>query len=142
MVGTSSQSIPGTVIAACVLWILYGALGLLGGLTTLGSGAASYGQIIFALAFIITGIQVLMGKASGLMGSGIACLLLAALGALAAWFLHAAADYAHASGGRNVAGALSWVYIVIMINSALLATAGILAIIGNAKYKEWRATRR
>jgi hypothetical protein len=136
MVGTSSsQSIPGTVVAACVLWIIYGALGLLGGLTTVGSGASvAYGQIIFALAFIITGIQVLMGKASGLLGSGIACLFLAGLGALGAWFAQAAAEYARGS-------VASWVYVVIVINSGVLATAGILAIVGNAKYKAWRASR-
>jgi hypothetical protein len=128
-------SIPGTVVTACVLWIVYGVLGLVSGghaLMTHG-GAAAITQVVFALAFLITGIQVLMGKASGLFGSGIACLLLAALGVLSVYLMPTTPEEAKAGAG--------WVSIAILINSGVLALAGILAIAGNAKYKEWRATR-
>src|SRR5215468_5176799 len=105
------MSIPGTVVAACVLWIIYGALGLLGGLSTIAAHASGpgIGQIVIALAFVITGIQVLMGKASSLIGSGIACLLLAGVGLFVALTLqHAASE-----GLGQVAG---WIYVAIMIN--------------------------
>jgi hypothetical protein len=119
-----------------VLWIIYGALGLLGGLSSIAAHASGpgIGQIVIALAFIITGIQVLMGKASSLLGSGIACLLLAGVGVFAALTLQRAAS----AGLGHVA---DWIFVVIMINCALLATAGVLAIVGNTKYKSWRASR-
>jgi hypothetical protein len=133
---SSSQqsSIPGTVIVACVLWIIYGAFGLLGGLSTIsaskGTGAT---QLAIAAIFIISGIQVLMGKASGLMGTGIVCIVLAGLGLFAVYSINGAID------GRTMFP--GWVMTIVMVNSGILMLSGILAIVGNTKYKEWRRSR-
>src|ERR1700704_5058440 len=128
------SSIPGTVIIACVLWIIYGAFGLLGGLTIIaaskGTGAT---QLAIAAIFIISGIQVLMGKASGLMGTGIVCIVLAGIGLFAIYSINSAL------GERSMFP--GWVMTIVMINSGILVTSGILAIVGNAKYKEWRRSR-
>jgi len=131
---SNQTSIPGTVIVACVLWIIYGAFGLLGGLSTIAVSKGTGGtQLAIAAIFIISGIQVLMGKASGLMGTGIVCIILAALGLFAVYSLNGAV------GGQVVLA--GWVMTIVLVNSGILALSGILAIVGNTSYKEWRKSR-
>ena len=128
------SSIPGTVIVACVLWIIYGAFGLIGGLSTIAVSKGTGGtQLFIAAIFIISGIQVLMGKASGLMGTGITCIVLAALGLFAVFALNGL------NGGR--AAFPGWVATIVMVNSGILMLSGILAIVGNGNYKAWRKSR-
>jgi hypothetical protein len=128
------SSIPGSVLVACILWIVYGAFGLLGGIRTMSQNTGAAGtQLVIAAIFIISGIQVMMGKASGLMGTGITCIVLAAFGLLAIYFVNSA------GGSRPVFP--GWVMIIVFVNSGILVTSGILAIIGNDKYKAWRRIR-
>jgi hypothetical protein len=129
-------SIPVSVLAACILWIVYGAIGLLGGIASVTvSRGPGIGQIIFGAAFLITGIQVLMGKASQIMGSGVVCILLGGLQLLAF------ASLVNSLG--ELGGAVpSWITTVVLINGGVLITAGILAIVGNGRYKQWRLTKQ
>jgi hypothetical protein len=121
------RSIPGVVIAACVLWMLFGALGLVGGLAGLAMGAkgGSVFQLAIAAAFLITGVQVLMGKASSILVSGIACIVLGGVTMLLVLMV-----------ARYMPGVLM---AIATFNSLVLIVAGILACVGNRNYKRWRA---
>ena len=121
--------IPGTVVAACILWMIYGGLGLIGGLAAaaISGGKAGLPQLVFAAAFVVTGVQVLLGKASQLIGSGVVCILLGVM--------------ALAIVGLASSIMPGWIGLLVMLNSALLIVAGILAIVGNGAYQRWRMTR-
>lgn len=129
---------PASITTACLLWIVYGGLAILGGVLTLQASEGrrwvvvvlAFGgfQIVFGAAFLITGIQVLLGKASSVFASGIVCLILGALALLGGL----------ASGGVF---ASSLAAMIILGSAGLLIAAGSLAIVGNDAYKQWIATR-
>ncbi len=127
---------PGSITAAAILWIIYGGLGTVGGLMGL---AASHGRVggggIFglfvAVAFLVTGIQALAGKARGMLGTGIASIVWGALVLIALLFLGSLVR--HGAGGLFAA--------IGLLFGGMLITAGILACVGNTKFKAWRATR-
>lgn len=122
-------------MAACILWIIYGALGILGGLTSIGvSKVMGISQTCIGAAFLITGIQVLMGKATSVLASGIVCVILAAVGLLGVMMLMSAMP-------RGAGGFGAMFLPIVLLNSALLLTSGILAIVGNGKFKAWRVAK-
>ncbi len=131
----SGSTIPGAARAACVLWIMYGSVGVLAGIMTAQISPPAAGpQILFGLAFLITGIQVWLGKAAQILGSGIACIVLGAIGLLLLWMM----------GGVLGGGVLrvpTWVTSLAMFNNLLLIVAGILAIVGSSPYKQWVASK-
>jgi hypothetical protein len=123
--GNPQAKLPGVVIAASIMWIIYGSLGLIGNLLGLAAGgrpgastAVGFG---IAAAFLISGIQALSGKARGLLASGICSIVLGAL----------------IRGFRPPAWLLGFGFLI----GAILITAGILACIGNRSYKAWRAAK-
>lgn len=119
---------PASITTACILWIIYGGLGILGGVITLRASAGVGGfQIVFGLAFLVTGFQVLMGKASSVLGSGIVCIILGALALVGGL-------------GGAAAFASSLIAIIVLVNAGLLIAAGVLAIVGSGAYKQWIAT--
>lgn len=124
---------PGIIVAACILWIIYGSIGILGGLASMKAGGFAYGNLIFGIAFLATGIQTLMGKTPSVLGAGIACLVLGGLGLIVMVMLM--------GGGLHHMRMAGILFGIVLVNSGLLITAGILAIVGNARYKAWRATR-
>ena len=134
---TPRHKLPGTVIAASIMWIIYGGLGLLGNLGALASsgGKVGTGGIIgigITLAFLVAGIQTIMGKAKGTLGNGIASIVLGGLVLIA--FL------ALGSMFRGIGGA-GVLLVVGLIVGGILITAGILGCMGNKAYKEYRATK-
>lgn len=129
------HTIPGTVVTACVLWMIYGALALgSGALALAGGGKIGVMNLVFGAAFLITGIQVLMGKASQLIGSGVVCIVLGTLQTIGFFLLVG-------SLGRAAMWIPGWLVAIVVINSVVLILAGILAIVGNAAFRNWRLTK-
>src|SRR5262249_55309498 len=128
---------PGSITGAAILWIIYGSLGTLGGLSSLGMsggrvGAPGFIGLGIAIAFLITGIQALLGKARGMLGSGIGSIIWGTVTLIA--FL---ALGGMVRGGHGLAGIFALIGLVF---GGILITGGILACVGNAKYKAWRAS--
>jgi hypothetical protein len=135
---TPRHKLPGTVIAASIMWIIYGGLGLLGNIGTLAStgGKMGTGGIVgigITLAFLIAGIQTLMGKAKGTLGNGIASIVVGGLVLIA--FLALGSLFRGIGPGAGVLMAIG------LIVGGILITAGILGCMGNKAYKEYRATK-
>ena len=145
---------PGGVKAAGIIWIAFGVLGLLGQLFSFVMNVANQaaqagpGQpggnvcgigcgVLFALAFLIIGIQTVRGTAKGTLGNGIGSLIFGLLYAGLAVFA-----FVMGVTGRLPAPA-DTVMLVLGGLMALLAlalfTAGILAIAGRDAYAQWRA---
>ena len=129
---------PGTVTAASIMWIIYRVLALLGNLSTMAlshgrTGGASVVGLGIGVAFLVTGIQALGGKAKGLLATGITSIVLGSLIAIAFIALGGIAHNLHAIAGLLI--------VLGLVVGGFLATAGILACVGNAKYKAWRASR-
>jgi hypothetical protein len=134
---TPRTKLPGIVVAASIMWIIYGSLGLLGNLSALGAsggkiGGGGFFGLFIAVAFLVAGIQTLMGKAKGMLANGITSIVLGGLAMIAILALGAI------SRGFHLPPIL---FVVGFIFGALLITAGILACMGNKAYKEYRATK-
>jgi hypothetical protein len=134
---TPRHKLPGVAVAASIIWIIYGSLALIGNLIGLAgsggrAGTPSFIGLGIAVGFLVGGIQTLMGKAKGMLGNGIASIVLGALVAIAFLLLGALIRGFHAP------------MILILIGvlfGALLITAGVLGCIGNKAYKEYRMTK-
>jgi hypothetical protein len=124
---------PGSITGAAVLWIIYGSLGTLGGLISLQHpNGPAIGGFAIAVAFLVTGIQALMGKARGMLGSGIGSIIWGVVVLIAFLALGSIIR-----GARGLAGIFA---IIGLVFGGILITAGILACVGNGKYKAWRAS--
>jgi len=131
------DKLPGTALAASIMWIIYGGLGTIGGVLGLaGSGGhVQPSQIIslgLAIAFLMSGIQTLTGKLKGLLAPGITSIVIGSLTGIAFLLLGAIARGFHFP---------VWLFAIGVIIGGMLITAGILACIGNRHFKEWRATK-
>ena len=129
---------PGTITAASIMWIIYGSLALIGNLMTLGAsggrvGGPGYIGLGLSIAFLVTGIQALMGKARGLLATGIVSIVLGAIVLIA--FL------ALGSLLRGIHAPAALLALIGFLFGGFLITAGILACLGNTKYKAWRASK-
>jgi hypothetical protein len=128
-----TAKIPGLAMAAAIIWIAWGGLGLVGNLAALGDGGG-VPRLILPVAFLVTGIQALLGKTSSILGAGIACVVLAGLGLIAILALPVML------GGRAGFAGI-WLLVGLTAVTPLLVS-GILAIKSNAAYKRWVAVRR
>ncbi len=130
------HSLPGTAIAASVIWLIYGLLGLLGNLTTLAAGGrvqpSSIIGLSLAVMFLVWGIQTMTGKLRSLLGPAITGIVLGGLTVLAFVFLGILAHGFHLP---------MWLFAIGAIVGGLQIVAGILGCVGNRAYKEYRATR-
>jgi hypothetical protein len=134
---TPRHKLPGTAIAASIIWIIYGSLALIGNLITLAAsggrtGTPSIVGLGIAAGFLVGGIQTLMGKAKGMMANGIASIVLGALVAIAFLLLGALIRGFHAP---------MFLVVIGLLFGALLITGGILALVGNKAYKEYHLTK-
>lgn len=155
---------PGGVKAAGIIWIGYGALGLLsaavnfvtGAAAAAGGGPEATGRIcgvgcivLFALAFLVVGIQTVRGTAKDVLGNGVGSILFSVLYfGLAAFLLVGglAAGAANPPPGKGGAPAdPNTVRTVALITGGmvgffglLLLLAGVLALSNRTAYKEWR----
>jgi hypothetical protein len=137
---------PGTVLTAGVLWIVFGALSVLGVLLLLalafvvagapgprprGAEAEAAGVVcglilggLFGAAFIFVGVQTVRGTAKDTLGNGIGSIIFAALALLATIFNLAVGQVPQAVGN--------------LITCVGLMVAGILALVGRADYRAWK----
>jgi hypothetical protein len=149
-------TIPGSVRAAGIIWIVFGALILLsGGLQLLAQlalaptearGAFFSGAVCGALfvgfvggVFIHVGVQSLSGTARDTLGNGIGSIIFAALiGGITLVVLVAAASV------RSVRGEATpgWAVVIPLVINSLAAfgllAAGVLALVGRQGYREYR----
>jgi hypothetical protein len=133
---TPRHKLPGTALAAAIIWIIYGSLQLLGVLASFGMGARpAPGTIIglgLGIAFLMAGIQTSTGKAKGLLANGIVSIVLGAIIALA---LLALGSLVRGFGGGGI------LLLLALVFGGMLVTAGILACVGNKNYKEFHHTK-
>ena len=134
---TPRHKIPGMAIAASIIWIIYGGLALIGNLFALAGSGGRTGTpgilgITISAAFLVAGIQTLMGKSKGLMANGIASIVVGALAAIAFLLVGALVRGFHPPMVLIVVG---------LLFGALLITGGILALIANKPYKEYRQSK-
>jgi hypothetical protein len=136
---------PALVKVAGIMWIAYGCLMLLNVVVTLGlSGqppapAAAGPQppavgssggclgILFGIGFFVAGVQSLRGTARDTLGNSIGSFVIGALGV--------------GVGGLFLAWGNIGAVIPIVAGACLIV-AGILALMGRADYKRWRAVHR
>ena len=134
---TPRHKLPGSALAAAIMWIIYGSLALIGNLAALGMSGGRVGGPGFvglgiAVAFLIAGIQTSTGRAKGLLANGIVSIVLGSIGAIAILALGSLMRGFHPSGA---------IILLLLLIPGMLLTAGILACVGNSKYKEFRATK-
>jgi hypothetical protein len=139
------------VLAAGVIWIVFGSLVLLNFALTMlillaftppelrgpiMSGAVCVGLIValFGGVFIHVGVQSISGTAKDTLGNGIGSIIFGAL--IGGLSLVALLGTAAVRGG-NVGGGVLQAAINLVVAAALLA-AGVLALIGRDGYRAWR----
>lgn len=123
---------PGTVTAAAIMWIIYGGLSLLANLVSLANphvGMSTFLGIGIAILFLGGGIQLLSGKARGVLGLGITSIVLGGLVLLACLVLGGLIHELHAAAGLLA--------VIGVVFGGYLIVAGILGCSGNTKYKQW-----
>jgi hypothetical protein len=127
---------PPSITAAGILWISYGSLALFGDLYILkfGVNPITLVGLFVGIAFLTGGIQALTGRARTLLATGIVSIVWGALQLLA--FLVVAAT----SHGRWAPPAALLALVGLVIGGTVI-TAGILACVGNARFKAWRSFR-
>ena len=151
--------IPGSVRAAGIIWVVFGALILLSGALQILSqlvlappearGAAITGSFCSALfvafvggVFIHVGVQSLSGTAKDTLGNGIGSIIFAAIiGGLTFVVLAAMV----AVRPRGPAEGPVWAILIAVILNGLsalaLLTAGVLALVGRNGYRAYRGYR-
>lgn len=136
---------------AGIIWIVFGTVGLVAQLASFGmnanqGGAGATGPIcgiLFAVAFLMIGIQTVRGTAKTTLANGIGSIIfslvyfgLGAMMALGGAFLaNANPQQAQAQGVQQFAIIMS---VVLFGFGGLLLIAGVLAIMANTAYKDWR----
>lgn len=160
--GRDGPGFPTGVLAAGIIWIGFGVLGVVGTLFNLvtvgaqaaggpqnpGAGAGGCCGGLVAIGFLVVGIQTVTGKAKDTSGNGLGSLGLAVLyGGVA--IVVGAFGAAGALGpppnnppGPPNAGGLQadvWVVAAVLgFFALLLAVAGVLALSGRSAYRAWR----
>jgi hypothetical protein len=137
---------PITVMAAGIFWIVLGGvlvlvlLLALVGAFLVAQGREEKGEVVFGGlclglvigliggAFIFVGIQTVLGTARDTLGNGIGSIVFGVL-----------------NGGHGLGYALTREYLLSAVSFLCgvgLLTAGVLALVGRDRYKEWRRARR
>lgn len=131
------HSLPGGAIFAAIVWVIFGALYLIGALMQLASGRPQPISLMIALAlgivFTSGAITTFMGKAKSLLGPAIVAIIFGALTLLAMLFV--------GSLFRGLGGAGGVVMLIGVVIGGLLLTSGIIGCITNKKYKEYHHTK-
>jgi hypothetical protein len=148
---------------AGIIWIAFGALGIISNIVSIAvnagqGGAQNYAGIgcgfIIPIAFLMVGIQTVKGSAPSLLANGIGSLIFGALYLLCGVLLLAgggilAAGGAGGGGGAGGAGAVpAGAGGMIMLLAAIpivlglsLLVAGIMALMNKSAYEDWRAAQ-
>lgn len=146
--------IPGIVMAAGVIWIGVGMLGIVNTALSLmmvganaaggGGGGANAGSpccgIFIAIAFLMVGYQTVTGKAKDTLGNSIGSIILGSIQILLAIgiALLGAGVFGNANINRMAPEVLLVTGIIVGVMGLTLVTAGILALMGRRAYREWR----
>jgi hypothetical protein len=155
-----SAKFPGIVMAAGVIWICFGALGMIGSL--LGAMAGGMNQQggagpnmcsncvsgLIAFAFLYCGYQTVTGKAAGTLGNGIGSLVIGALITLCGTLITVGGGVLAAGnfgGGNNagvpnnlLGGILAAVGVLYLVFGLTLVLAGVFALMGRNAYRDWK----
>lgn len=152
---------PGAVLAAGIIWVVFGVLGLINTVATLAIAGAKAGAGgnpntggvccggAIAIAFLVCGYQTLTGKAKDTRGNGIGSVLLGILYLLIAgglaFFLGGGANAANQGQNAGNQGQNPFPQEVVFIIVAVVALFGVtlivaggLALAGRTQYLEWR----
>ncbi|HEX3149089.1 MAG TPA: hypothetical protein VHR66_13495 [Gemmataceae bacterium] len=146
----SSAKFPPGVKAAGIIWISFGALGLINIVLQLamaagnavaggGPGGSPYTGVgcgvIIALVFLMVGIQTVKGTAKGVLGNGIGSIIFGVLYLSCGGLLLAGSGFVPAGADSTLLLAVGG--IALLMGLALLL-AGVLALMGKSAYEEWR----
>ncbi len=131
------HKLPGAAIFAAVIWIIFGAIYLLGALAQL-AGRPQPLSLLIGLAlgavFLTGGIMTCTGKARSLLGPAITAIVVGSIGMIAMLVLGAVFSRAFGGGGGII------ILIGVLI-TGLMLTSGIIGCIANRKYKEFHQTK-
>jgi hypothetical protein len=151
----SATAFPMGVRVAGIIWIAFGALGLIGQainlVISLGQAAAAAGGgpggspyagvgcgILFALAFLFVGIQTVKGTAKSTLGNGIGSIVFAVLYLICGIGLMAGGGFLPAAAESTMLIILG---LIVIVQGLALLTAGALALMGKSAYEEWRVAQ-
>jgi hypothetical protein len=150
---------PMSVRVAGIIWIGFGALGIINVLVGLAMMAAQQGQggagapsspccgAFIAFAFLYCGYQTVTGKASDTLSNAIGSLVIGSLQLLIGGILLFGgaflAQNPNFGGGPNGLPPEALIILAILIGlmGTGLITAGIMALVGRRQYREWREAR-
>src|SRR5579862_2628329 len=159
---------PTSVRIAGIVWIVFGSIIILNAIVSAGLTAGAGGAnganaaggacgaiipLLIGIAFIFVGQQTLRGTARDTLGNAIGSLVLG-IGPLVCGFLAIIGGVALANApakvpageAANIAaiepGVLMVLGVVNILSGFGLLTAGALALIGRAEYREWRRWKR
>jgi hypothetical protein len=155
-----SAKFPGIVMAAGVIWICFGVLGMTGallgaiagGMNQPGGGGANMCSNcvsgLIAFAFLYCGYQTVTGKAAGTLGNGIGSLVIGALITLCGTIITVGGGVIAAGnfgGGNNaglpnnlLGGVLAAVGVLYLVFGLTLVLAGVFALMGRNAYRDWK----
>jgi hypothetical protein len=149
----STNKFPPGVKAAGIIWIAFGALGLIQAVLSLisaGAQAAGGGGpagspycgvgcgVLFALVFLMVGVQTVKGTAKSTLGNGIGSIIFGVL------YLGLAAMVFVGSGFLPVGVDATMVIVmgaVVAVQGLALLLAGTLALMGKSAYEDWRVAQ-
>jgi hypothetical protein len=144
----SCRERPTTVMAAGVIWVVFGCLILVNMAVNLaltagkaqapGGVCTGWLAILFGAGFIHVGVQSIRGTARDTLGNGIGSIIFALLnGGIGALLVLAAAALGGADAlGPAIIGAIN------LLSSIGLLVAGVLALVGREDYKAWRQSEK
>lgn len=143
---TRSPRFPGTVMASGIIWIGFGTLNLLGTMLIFANVAANPGARPTApccaggigIAFLVCGLQTVLGKASDTLGNSIGSLVFGLIYMLLA--AGVAAFGGAVVGKQNAANDAEMLFLVIFLGSIgfTLEVAALLGFMGRTAYRDWR----
>src|SRR5262245_29984388 len=134
---------PVAVRIAAILWIGFGALGIIGGVVQLAQAGAQAGNdqsrggsccgFVIAIAFVVVGFQTWTGQAKDTLGNGIGSILIGLL------YLGVTALLFTAGVRANLGGGVKLIAAFVGLVGMSLILAGVLALGGRDQYRRWRA---
>ena len=149
---------PIVVRIAGALWIILGALAMIGNFVSLAQGQANQGpgaapttccSGLIGLAFVVVGHQTITGQARDTRGNGIGSIALGCLQWVGAAFIalggFLGGQQAGRAGAQGQAGAQGIneemaivIAVVVALSGSTLILAGVLALAGRTAYLDWR----
>jgi len=124
------SSNPKLVVAASLVWSIYGFLMILGAAKSYGLGVLVAIPVVLGAGFLISGWRVLTGKAETVGGVAVAALLVAFLGTVVAM-----------TDIHEMRQLPSWVRLATWATNGVLAASGVFALIAGDKYASWASAK-